>query len=243
MKYELIIGLLIVSVIGGAFALNAVNNQQASQATETTTPITEPTAQTTQEQTQASQSTGTKLTQEEINGILFMREEEKLARDVYLTFYKMYGLPIFKNIAESEQRHMDAVLTLIQKYNLTDPAINEVGVFTNKTLQELYDKLIAEGSKSLVDAVKVGGLIEEKDIIDINKLINETSNPDIIRVYTYLVNGSAHHLLAFSTQYEKLTGQPYQPQLLTPQQYEAVISSVTNGPSNGRGQGQGYGKP
>ncbi|MCE4620432.1 MAG: DUF2202 domain-containing protein [Desulfurococcales archaeon] len=236
MKYELIIGLLVASVLGGAFALNTINNQQANPTTPTPTPTIESTTQTMQEQSQTTQSE-TGLTQEEINGILFMREEEKLARDVYLTFYKMYGLPIFKNIAESEQRHMDAVLTLIQKYNLTDPATNEVGVFTNKTLQELYDKLIAEGSKSLVNAVKVGGLIEEKDIIDINKLINETSNPDIIRVYTYLVNGSAHHLLAFSTQYEKLTGQPYQPQLLTPQQYEAVISSVTNGPSNGRGQG------
>ena len=42
-----------------------------------------------------------------------MREEEKLARDVYLTLYDIWGTPAFNNIASSEQTHMDAVLMLI----------------------------------------------------------------------------------------------------------------------------------
>ncbi len=168
-----------------------------------------------------------------------MREEEKLARDVYLTLYDMYGLQIFQNIARSEQNHMDAVLTLIEKYNLTDPVIDEVGVFTNETLQELYSQLIEQGSQSLTDAILIGALIEEKDIIDINNLINATENPDIIQVFSNLVNGSAHHLKAFSNEYERITGEPYQPQLLIPEQYEATISSVVMGPANAHGPAWG----
>ncbi len=61
------------------------------------------------------------LNSSEVQGILYMREEEKLARDVYLKLYEMWKLPIFKNIAESEQIRMDLVKALIIKYNLTDP--------------------------------------------------------------------------------------------------------------------------
>ncbi len=62
------------------------------------------------------------LTAAEEEGLLFMREEEKLARDVYLVLFDKWGLRVFENIAESEQRHMDAVLYLLGKYGLDDPA-------------------------------------------------------------------------------------------------------------------------
>ncbi len=253
MKSAFIIGTLLLAIIAGAYALNLENqagNPAQTQVTLTTsTPLTTSTATSsmttaatsTSQTTTVTATSGSGLTQEEINGLLFMREEEKLARDVYLKLYEMYGLQIFKNIAESEQRHTDAVLSLIEKYNLTDPAINEVGVFRNQELQELYNKLIEQGSRSLADALKVGALIEEKDIIDINKLINETKNPDIIRVYTNLVNGSAHHLVAFVSEYEKVTGEPYHPQLLSQQQFEKIISSVTNGSGSGHGYKNGSG--
>ena len=239
MKYEIILGIILVSVVAGAFALN-----QSYLDTVTTTDIneTDTTTETTTEQTTTTDTTvNYTLSQQEIDSILFMREEEKLARDVYLTLYDMYGLQIFQNIARSEQNHMDAVLTLIEKYNLTDPVIDEVGVFTNETLQELYNQLIEQGSQSLTDAILVGALIEEKDIIDINNLINATDNPDIIQVFSNLVNGSAHHLKAFSNEYEQITGEPYQPQLLTPEQYEATISSVVMGPANAHGPAWGQG--
>ena len=53
----------------------------------------------------------------EIEGILFMREEEKLARDVYLKLYDRWELPIFRNIANSEATHMEAIKTLIDRYS------------------------------------------------------------------------------------------------------------------------------
>jgi hypothetical protein len=136
------------------------------------------------------------LTSEEEAGLLFMREEEKLARDVYLVLLDKWGLRVFENIAESEQRHMDAVLYLLGKYGLDDPALDP-GLFLNPDLQDLYDELVAKGETSLVDAIEVGVLIEETDIEDIENLIGQTDKNDIIQVYTNLLDGSNSHLEAF----------------------------------------------
>ena len=138
------------------------------------------------------------LTSEEEAGLLFMREEEKLARDVYLVLLDQWGLRVFENIAESEQRHMDAILYLLGKYGLDDPALGP-GLFLNPDLQDLYDVLVAKGETSLVDAIEVGVLIEETDIEDIEALIGETDKDDIIQVYTNLLDGSNSHLEAFTS--------------------------------------------
>ena len=109
-------------------------------------------------QTLPSQS----LTEQEIDQLLFIREEEKLARDVYLALAEKWNVPIFTNIAQSEQQHMDAVGQLIVKYGLTDPITdNTPGEFTNGILQGLYDDLVSSGKESLLDAYKIGTFIEE----------------------------------------------------------------------------------
>ena len=138
------------------------------------------------------------LTPAEEAGLLFMREEEKLARDVYLVLLDKWGLRVFENIAASEQRHMDAVLYLLGKYGLDDPVLAP-GFFQNTDLQDLYDDLVAKGEKSIVDAIDVGILIEETDIEDIEDLIGQTDKKDIIQVYTNLLDGSYSHLEAFKS--------------------------------------------
>ncbi len=164
------------------------------------------------------------LSAKEKEGILYMREEEKLARDTYLYFYDKYKLPIFKNIAKSEQTHMDAVKALIDKYGLQDPAKNEVGEFTNPKLQALYDNLTAEGSKSLIAALEVGATIEEVDIEDLKKYIAETDNEDIKFVYENLMKGSRNHLRSFVSTLEAYNV-TYVPKFLNQSEYNAIIST------------------
>lgn len=136
--------------------------------------------------------------------LLYMREEEKLAHDVYLTLHEMWGLPIFSNIAASEQRHTDAILGLFSSYGIEDTAMdNDIGEFTNATLQDLYDSLIVKGSESLQSALEVGVLIEETDLDDLQNAITETDNADIQRVYSNLRRGSENHLNAFSSVLDK----------------------------------------
>lgn len=165
------------------------------------------------------------LSQEESEGLLFMREEEKLARDVYLTMYEKYSLRIFNNISQSELTHMNALKLLIDKYELEDPVgENGVGTFNNSDLQELYNELITAGNISEIEALKVGSAIEEIDIIDLQKEIDDSAdNTDLEFVYNNLKMGSENHLRAFVRNLS-VRGITYTPQYLD----EATFNSIIN---------------
>jgi hypothetical protein len=151
-------------------------------------------------------STGevTPLSQEETDWLTFMREEEKLARDVYLYMYNEWGLRIFNNIAVSEQRHFEAVGTLLDRYSVEDPAAETgLGEFNNEDLQNLYNTLIGEGSGSIIGALGVGVTIEEKDIADLLKAVNTTTHQDLETVFNNLLQASEKHLNAFNSTLER----------------------------------------
>lgn len=138
------------------------------------------------------------LTEAEEQHILYMREEEKLARDVYLTLYELWDAEIFVNISESEQRHVDAIKRLITRYDLVDLVVNDaIGEFANQDFADLYDELVEIGEISLEEALKVGVRIEELDIADLDQALQETSMRSVRRVFQNLLNGSHKHLDAF----------------------------------------------
>ena len=171
------------------------------------------------------------LTLKEEESLLFMREEEKLARDVYLYLYDIWGDTIFLNISDSEQQHTDAVKELIEKYDLPDPAAGKVeGEFENLNLIDLYDLLTAQGTASLIDALIVGAQIEDLDIKDLNSQLLFINNADIIQVYENLLKGSRNHLRAFTSRLTDL-GFNYVPVYISQESYDAIISSpVERGP-------------
>jgi len=139
------------------------------------------------------------LTEEEADALLLMREEEKLARDVYLQLYNQYGLRIFSNIAKSEQTHMNAVKTLLDRYGLEDPAAGKgVGEFENAEIKLLHDQLLESGMISPANALQVGIDIEETDIDDLENALAITKRRDIRKVFTNLIQGSYNHLEAFT---------------------------------------------
>ena len=165
------------------------------------------------------------LSLEENESLLFMREEEKLARDVYLYLYSIWGDQIFINISDSEQSHTDAVLRLIEKYSLRDPAAEKSeGQFVNLTLQGLYDLLTAQGQASLIDALIVGAQIEDLDINDLHLQLQLIDNADMILVYENLLKGSRNHLRAFTGKLTDL-GIDYVPIYISQEDYDAIISS------------------
>ena len=168
----------------------------------------------------------TTLTTEEKNDLLFMREEEKLARDVYLTLHDIWGTPVFANIATSEQQHMDAILRLLNTYKLPDPTVGKlVGEFVNEELQTLYNALIARGKQSALEALLVGGVIEETDIEDLNAAMATSRLSNIDKVYQNLLNGSYNHLRAFARNIQSLTGQPYVAQVVSQEIVDSILGS------------------
>ena len=179
------------------------------------------------------------LSTSEADALLYMREEEKLARDVYLKLYEKWQLPVFQNIAGSEQTHTDAVKTLLDRYGLTDPFSEEIGVFENGALQNLYNQLITQGNLSIADALKVGGAIEEIDILDLEERLAQTDKADIILVYENLLKGSRNHLRSFVSTLQTQTGETYQPQYLTLDAYQVIINSPSeSGAPGGKGPGK-----
>jgi len=163
------------------------------------------------------------LNESETSGILFMREEEKLARDAYQVFNETYGLRVFGNIGAAEETHMESMGVLIDKYELDDPIL-EAGNFSDPDLQDLYDDLVAQGSSSLEEALRVGAAIEETDIQDLEDRLAETDNEDISLVYQALLRGSRNHLRAFVNNLER-RGIEYSPSVLSSEEFDEIVSS------------------
>lgn len=166
------------------------------------------------------------LTAAEREGLLLMREEEKIARDVYIALGKRWGnIRPFQNISGSEQAHMDAILALLQHYGLPDPAAGlALGKFHNPELQRLHDYLVAQGLRSQEEAIRVGLLIEELDIDDLQKAAQQTDKAAILGVYAELERGSRNHLRAFYRWKERL-GISYQPKHLAPEIFQRTALS------------------
>ncbi len=193
------------------------------------------------------------LSQQEKDGLLKMREEEKLARDVYMYLYDLWQNPVFSNISKSEQRHMDAVGAILNKYGLEDPVDGMgPGQFNSPEMQELYSSLTAKGTSSIQDAFLVGATIEDLDIKDLEELMETADNEDVLTVYQNLVKGSRNHLRAFGSRLASL-GITYKAQFLTQEEVDAIISSPwergrvdkdgnpVSGMGKGRNKGHRYG--
>lgn len=142
--------------------------------------------------------TGASLSTQDQQSLLYMIEEEKLAHDLYTTFYEKWGLSVFKNISNSETSHQKAIANVLAKYGIDDPRSAEQGVFTNQDLQSLYNTLLAQGLSSSKDALAVGIAVEKQDIADLQKAIDTTGNAALDTLYGRLKKGSEKHLRAYS---------------------------------------------
>lgn len=170
-------------------------------------------------------------TAEMVDDLLWMREEEKLARDVYATFWMAYGTPVFRNIARSEHTHMARLDDALDARNLPDPVIPGIGNFSDPVLDGLFTDLTTQGA-TLVDAVTVGAFIEELDILDLQHAIDRSIDPQLDGLYEALMCGNRNHLRAFVPQVEGLTGVDYASQVLP----QAEVDAILAGPHESCGQ-------
>jgi hypothetical protein len=187
-KQIVLAAIAITAIVAGGIIVLTRNSPDDSSATSPskTTQVAATSPETPEEKTK--------------NQLLFLIEEEKLAHDVYTVMFQKYGASIFGNILESESTHQEKVLSLLQARNIPDPRSSEIGVFTNSDLQSFYNTLITQGNQSITEAYKVGVIIEEKDIADINVQLATTSDDDVISTLEALRKGSESHLRAFNRQ-------------------------------------------
>jgi hypothetical protein len=144
------------------------------------------------------------LSDPEIATLKWMREEEKLARDIYVAMSTKYPQKIFRNIAASEQKHFDAIGEKLVLYGIEDPALDAPGFFSLQELQVMYDDLLATGWISYANALGVGVAIEEEDIVDLAAALDGTTSRPLTKTYQQLLNASENHLRSFEKLLKRL---------------------------------------
>lgn len=167
------------------------------------------------------------ILQNEQEGIIWMRQEEKLARDVYDSLFLRWGSHPFSNIRQSEQRHMNRMEDLITEFKLNDPVKERgdlQGKFVNPVFEKLYLELVSKGSVSEASAFEVGARIEELDIRDINDRMIQSKNKSILATYEDLKWASGNHLRAFVRNLKR-EGINYQPVFLSRKEFDEIIQS------------------
>jgi len=164
------------------------------------------------------------ISEDEMAVLLEMKEEEKLARDVYRVLYQKWGSQIFDNISQAEERHMYAVIRLLKYYGSADTLAGDAGIFTRPEFQALYDNLVAAGSASVEKAFNTGALIEEMDIKDLTEALGFVTNENIVLVFENLLTGSRNHLRAFIRQLTNL-GLSYTPVYISANELEQIITT------------------
>ncbi len=176
------------------------------------------------------------LSDEDAEKIFWIREEEKLARDVYIGLYEIWGIRTFDNISRSEQVHMDAIRDeIIIPNGLEDPVKSEKpGVFTNPEIKKLYDELMLKGSSSVQNAIEVGLLIEDMDIFDLKRTIEMVEDETIKVVLQHLQEGSENHMRAFNKQAERY-GVEYEPEYISRQEMNGILSGQVGSGQNSEG--------
>jgi hypothetical protein len=161
----------------------------------------------------------------ELNILLHMKEEEKLAMDVYTVLYRKWGQPVFSNISKAENTHLDAVLYLLKPYGDEYTRVGQPGEYSDSEFKTLYNELVSKGSVSIEEAYKVGALIEELDIKDLTESISNITNENIILVLENLQKGSRNHLRAFNRQLKRL-GLNYTPMYISQAEYDQIVNSA-----------------
>ena len=172
-------------------------------------------------QAMASAAAVATLSSREKDGLIFIWEEEKAARDLYASLYEKNNLSIFLNLITSEQSHMDQARAVIEKYGLPLPE-NEPGIFQNQTMQQMHDELLAEGLQSDQDALQVAAAFEEISIMDLEKELAAAQAEDIRTVYQGLLAGSRKHLRSYVSDLED-QGIQYDPRYLDRGEFEETV--------------------
>jgi len=157
----------------------------------------------------------------DVQGMRFIWEEEKTARDLYISFYKQTNQSIFADLIGSEQNHMDQVKSIMDRYGVSTP-VPDQGALENQTLIQMYDDLLSRGSRSDQDALMAAATFEEISIMDLQKEINTTENQEAIAVYQGLLAGSRKHLRSYVSDLKE-QGIVYTPQYLSEAEFDGVM--------------------
>lgn len=152
------------------------------------------------------------------------REEQKMARDLYMAFAEAYpDARVFRSLEREEGYHMGRVYELLTTYEIPDPVgAHGPGYFEDQELQRLYTAALAEGRTSYAAALRATARVEELDLVDLARALDASTTPALDRVFEQLARGSRRHLRT-AVQALAAAGETYAPQHLSREAFDAVL--------------------
>lgn len=164
--------------------------------------------------------------------VMWVREQAKVGRDAYLTFYDNWDKPVFASIAESEQRHMDAILPLLEMYGLSDLVEDDTrGVFGDERHTAIYNGLLERGALSEFAAFGAAAYMEELEIDELRGAIASTDEQPLVDTYTNLLAASYNHLRVYAGHSTAL-GIYYTAQVLSQEDVDEILGENLPPPTN-----------
>jgi len=152
-----------------------------------------------------------------------IREQRKLARDLYWDLAKHWGSLVLVRLGAAEQAHLNALDTLLDHYDLSDPVAGPaVGESGDPKFHALHAQIVEVGHRSEMAASQAGLLVEEMSLSDLAAARARTRRPEIAAVYDDLLRDSRNHLRALFRQMQRFEGE-YVPQSLSLSDFEAIV--------------------
>jgi len=160
----------------------------------------------------------------EIDGIRFIREEEKASKDYVLSMDILFDENLLDQLYEVERTHYQAGLFAIEKYGLADPTSGKArGNFTSPNIQAFYDTAISDGQGGTSDAIHAAARLQEASYVTITNQLNRVANNrDLRMVYHALATATRNHIRLTISRLDEL-GLTYEPRFLSVSDFQDII--------------------
>lgn len=137
------------------------------------------------------------LTDAQKTTLAAVAEEQQLAHDLYLAFADKYGASLFTCMSKDETWQLTDTDNVLKLYAVADPIAGQPGgTFSSASTQQRYDTLLAQGAKSVDTAVAAARSVESTEVTHVKSAAADLTAPDVLQLYTNLLDASQSHLLA-----------------------------------------------
>lgn len=145
------------------------------------------------------------LSGQELQGLIYIVEIQKLQRDIYMALDERNINPIFNELYLADAKSLDEISATIEAYGQENPVLDRnVGDFRRTEVQALYDEFTYTVNNNLIEMLTFAVRMEEGTVDDISEFMEQVDgNEDIRQLYTDLLTGSYIQLNALNDEIKK----------------------------------------
>jgi len=147
-----------------------------------------------------------------------------LTKDVNTTFYEVWQVPIFEELANTESRVI-TILTgtmKVMKLPVETTFLHQIGTYNHRGLQKLNDRLVLAGSNAKAEALVASAELEEHQILFLENALENTEDLDVILLYDRIRSISKDNLRDIVAELQK-EGITYRPIVMSDKYFDMQV--------------------